>query len=161
MSATYIPAPISSPNAWDLLDLDWVEEPICDKETADKVAVALKEAGFELDTNFKIVTKGSCTFGLSMRSPREGDISPKDDAISRCGEGIGLATIATIEGTSMNGMMGKTLSLFNGRIINQWYMARISNPFGEGTVYIPISANIQIVDREICILEITRAEMPI
>jgi hypothetical protein len=161
MTTKYLPESIISQYTWDFFsEPEWIEEPICDKETTDKVAKALKEAGFEVDTKFKIVSKHSCTIGLSMRSPIEGELSPENDAISRCGEGIGLDSIAIIEGTSNNGMTGKTLSLYNGAILEQWYMARIHNPFGEGTIYIPILANIKMVEFKIRILQIIEAELP-
>ncbi len=138
----------------------WIEPVVCDDETTIKVANALQNSGFVLDSKFKIVHKESCISGLSMRSPIEGDLSPEELAIARCNPGIGLVSVATIQGTSMNGMMGKSYNLFNTGIGSQWYMARVINPFGLGTVYIPILTKIQLVNNKFSIVNITQAELP-
>lgn len=145
---------------WESPSLPWIDPPVCDEESLEKVTTALTKSGFQLGTKFKIVRKHSCTFCLSMRSPREGDITPEEDAIRRLGDGIGPDSIASIQGTSLNGLMGKSMTLFNGGTICQWYMARILNPFGEGTVNIPIQAKIQIIDSQVGILCVLEAEMP-
>jgi hypothetical protein len=129
-------------------------------EDRDKVASALMEAGFELDLTFSIALRGACTNTLSMCSPREGDIPPEDEAISRCGSEIGLGSLAPIYGNSGNGLMGKFLTMCNGFSSRDWYMARINNPFGEGTVYIPIFVKQQFVDNKIVCTTVYKSEMP-
>lgn len=157
-----IPTRISIPTK-EFLDFDpflWEEPSVCDDETAMNVATALENSGFVLGTKFKIVSKGSCVASLSMLTPVEGQRTPEEMAISYCKPGIGPDSIAVIEGTSMNGMMGKSMTLFNGGSISEWYMARINNPFGDGINYIPILARIRFVKNKIEILHIVSAELP-
>jgi len=154
------PCPIAIPTECDSPCFSFIAPDVCDENTRLKVMVALQNSGFEVDKKFKILHKNSCTYSLSMRSPMEGDLSPQEAAISGLADGIGPASVCKITGTSMNGMVGQGMTLGNGFICEQWYMARILNPFGEGTANIPILANIQFVDLKVCILDIIYAELP-
>lgn len=154
------PCPITNPTERDSSYFPFVVPPVCDEDTKLKVATALQNSGFELDEQFKILNKHAHTYGLSMHSPMEGYLEPHEVAIRGLAEGIGPGSVCKITGTSMNGIMGQGLALYNGFICEEWYMARILNPFGEGTVNIAILANVQMVNFEVSILKIICAELP-
>lgn len=154
------PCPIAIPSEYDSPLFSFVSSPVCDAETKANVVLALQNSGFEVNEKFKILDKDACTISLSMRTPMEGDLTPQESAIRGLADGIGPASVCKITGTSMNGMMGQGMTLNNGFICKEWFMARVLNPFGEGTVNIPILANIQMVNFKVHILEIICAELP-
>jgi hypothetical protein len=133
--------------------------PVFEGPSATETAL-VKEAllinGLKVSGRFRLVCPGSSTAKLSMRSPCEGDISPRTTASTHCPPGFGPSSLARIEGNSSNGMFGKGLDLLSGHTIREYYMTRL---LVDGTeTYVPIQIEVRLEKSSLIFGEVLGAE---
>lgn len=114
-----------------------------DETKIPAIKQALEDAGFTVSEDFYLQHDNASTVMLSMRTPIEGESSPRTVAKSRCPEGFGPNAMSQITGNCSNGMMGRGLTLMNGGTVFEHYMTRIML-YGQET-FIPVLVEVRMV----------------